>query len=190
MVKRNISFHERKKEIITKTWTLLERKSSCYEFFWIKEAFILWISGSKKRYFSMQEVDRKIFPQHLRGLRDILRAEVSIFTAKSFRIILNGKTLLYSGLSSIFWQRSDGLRIASKIMSRTFRSITQSNNTQSAERENRAQIQSWKQIQFQEEEIKDRKDSYSYHKNQLSFETDTRSIRYLKLVSHKEVKER
>ena len=62
MVKRNISFHERKKEIITKTWTLLERKSSCYKFFWIKEAFILWISGSKKRYFSMQEVDRKIFP--------------------------------------------------------------------------------------------------------------------------------
>ena len=190
MVKRNISFHERKKEIITKTWTLLERKSSCYEFFWIKEAFILWISDSKKRYFSMQEVDRKIFPQHLRGLRDILRAEVSIFTAKSFRIILNGKTLLYSGLSSIFWQRSDGLRIASKIMSRTFRSITQSNNTQSAERENRAQIQSWKQIQFQEEEIKDRKDSYSYHKNQLSCETDSRSIRYLQLVSHKEVKER
>ena len=32
-----------------------------------------------------------------------------------------------------------GLRIASKIMSRTFRSITQSNNAQSAERENRAQ---------------------------------------------------
>ena len=40
------------------------------------------------------------------------------------------------------------LRIASKIMSRTFRSITQSNNAQSAERENRAQMQSWKQIQF------------------------------------------
>ena len=41
-----------------------------------------------------------------------------------------------------------GLRIASKIMSRTFRSITQSNNAQSAERENRAHMQSWKQIQF------------------------------------------
>ena len=40
------------------------------------------------------------------------------------------------------------LRIASKIMSRTFRSITQSNNAQSAERENGAQMQSWKQIQF------------------------------------------
>ena len=61
----------------------------------------------------------------------------------------------------------DGLRIASKIMSSTFRSITQSKNAQSAERgerENRAQTQSWKQIQFSEEEIKDLKDSYSYHK--------------------------
>ena len=51
----------------------------------------------------------------------------------NFRIILNGKTLLYSGLSWIFWLHSDGLRISSKIMSRTFRSITQSNNPQSAE---------------------------------------------------------
>ena len=68
---------------------------------------------------------------------------VSIFTAKIFRIILNGKTLLYSGLSWIFWLRSDGLRIASKIMPRTFWSTTQSNNAQSTEgtqkeRKNRA----------------------------------------------------
>ena len=138
----------------------------------------------------MQEVDRKIFPQHLRSLRDILRAEISIFTAKSFRIILNGKALLYSGLSLIFWQRSDGLKIASKKMSRTFQSIIQSNTTQSAERENRTQIQNWKQIQFQEEEIKDWIDSYSYHKSQLSCETDSRSIRYLQLASYKVVKER
>ena len=61
MVKRNISFHERKKEIITKTWTLLERKSSCYEFFWIKEAFILWISGSKKRYFACRKLIERYF---------------------------------------------------------------------------------------------------------------------------------
>ena len=33
MVKRNISFSERKKDSITKTWTLHERKSSYYEFF-------------------------------------------------------------------------------------------------------------------------------------------------------------
>ena len=52
-------------------------------------------------------------------------------------------------------------------MSSTFRIITQSKNAQSAERgerENTAQTQSWKQIQFSEEEIKDLKDSYSYHK--------------------------
>ena len=50
-------------------------------------------------------------------------------------------------------------------MPHTFRSITQSNKAQSAERQNRAQMQSWNQIQFMEEEIKDWKDSYSYHKN-------------------------
>ena len=55
---------------------------------------------------------------------------INIFTAKIFRIILNGKTLLYSGLSWIFWLRSDGLRIASKVMPRTFWSTTQSNNAQ------------------------------------------------------------
>ena len=81
------------------------------------------------------------------------RPRFNIFTAKIFGIILNGKTLLYSGLSWIFWLRSDGLRKASKIMSRTFWSTTQSNNAQSTEgtqkeRENRAQMQSWKQIQF------------------------------------------
>ena len=46
-----------------------------------------------------------------------------------------------------------GLRIASKIMPRTFWSTTQSKNARSTEgtqkeRENRAQMQSWKQIQF------------------------------------------
>ena len=35
---------------------------------------------------------------------------INIFTAKIFRIILNGKTLLYSGLSWIFWLRSDGAK--------------------------------------------------------------------------------
>ena len=61
MVKRNISFYERKKEIITKTWILHERKSSYYE--WKPEVnAMLWISGSKRGSFSTQEVGRKIFP--------------------------------------------------------------------------------------------------------------------------------
>ena len=60
---------------------------------------------------------------------------INIFTAKIFRIILNGKTLLYSGLSWISWLRSDWLRIASKIMPRTFWSKTQSNNAQSVNEE-------------------------------------------------------
>ena len=61
MVKRNISFYERKKEIITKTWILQERKSSYYEFL-MKQTLILWISGSKGGSFSTHEVGRKIFP--------------------------------------------------------------------------------------------------------------------------------
>ena len=82
-----------------------------------------------------------------------LLSTYNIFTAKFFRIILDGKTLLYSGLSWIPWLRSEGLRIASKIMPRIFWSTTQSNNAQSTEgtqkeRENKAQMQSWKQIQF------------------------------------------
>ena len=40
MVKINISFYQKKKEIITKTWTFHERKSSYYEFF-----------GRRKRWY-------------------------------------------------------------------------------------------------------------------------------------------
>ena len=61
MVKRNISFYERKKEIITKTWILHERKSSYYEFL-MKKTLILWISESKRGSFLTQETGRKIFP--------------------------------------------------------------------------------------------------------------------------------
>ena len=43
-------------------------------------------------------------------------------------------------------------------------------------------MQSWHQIQFQDKEIKDWKNSYTYHKKQLSCETDTLSIRYLQLA--------
>ena len=61
MVERNINLCDRKKEIITKTWILQERKSSHYEFL-MKKTFKLWISGSKRGSFSTQEVGRKIFP--------------------------------------------------------------------------------------------------------------------------------
>ena len=53
MVKRNISFYETKK-IITKTWTLNERKSS-YEFF-RKKTLMLWISGSKTDLFQRKKL--------------------------------------------------------------------------------------------------------------------------------------
>ena len=44
--------------------------------FRIKEKLILWISGSKRRSFSTQEVGGKmIFPRYLRNLCDILRNE-------------------------------------------------------------------------------------------------------------------
>ena len=63
MVKWNISFYKKKKkEIVTKTWTLYERKISYYEFFgWRKHSLILWISGSKRGSFPTQEVGGKIF---------------------------------------------------------------------------------------------------------------------------------
>ena len=39
MVKRNISSYERKKEIITKTWILHEKKSSYYRKVFVFELF-------------------------------------------------------------------------------------------------------------------------------------------------------
>ena len=54
---------------------MLRRKEEFINF-WVKEKLILWISGSKRRSFSMQEVGRKmIFPQYLQNLHDILRNE-------------------------------------------------------------------------------------------------------------------
>ena len=47
----------------------------------------------------------------------------NILTAKIFIIIVNDNTLLYSGLSWVFWQRSGRLRITSEIMSGAFWSI-------------------------------------------------------------------
>ena len=75
MVKRNISFYERKKDIITKTWTLHERKSSYYEFFGWRKLWYYGLLGVKRGYFSTQEVGRKIVPQYLRNVHDILRTE-------------------------------------------------------------------------------------------------------------------
>ena len=44
--------------------------------FRIKEKLILWISGSKKKSFSTQEVGRKIiFLSYLQNLHDIVRNE-------------------------------------------------------------------------------------------------------------------
>ena len=41
--------------------------------FWVKERLIWRISGSKRRSFSTQEIDRKIIiPQFLRNLHDVL----------------------------------------------------------------------------------------------------------------------
>ena len=60
MVKRNISFDERKKEIITKTWTLDERKSLYYEFL-IKKTLILWISGRKRDHFQRRKLVERSF---------------------------------------------------------------------------------------------------------------------------------
>lgn len=47
----------------------------------------------------------------------------NILTAKIFIIIVNDNMLLYSGLSWVFWQRSDRLRITSEIMSGAFWSM-------------------------------------------------------------------
>ena len=60
MVKRNISFDERKKEIITKTWTLDERKSLYHEFL-IKKTLILWISGRKRDHFQRRKLVERSF---------------------------------------------------------------------------------------------------------------------------------
>ena len=58
--------------------------------FRIKKKLILRISGCKRRYFSTQEVGRKmIFPYFLRGLHDVLRNEKVIF--QSSKITKNKK---------------------------------------------------------------------------------------------------
>ena len=62
MVKRNISFYERKKKIITKIWTLHERKSSYYEFFGWRKRWYYGFLGVKGDFFLREEVGRKIFP--------------------------------------------------------------------------------------------------------------------------------
>ena len=132
----------------------LKKKNNVQEFSWKKIGQNLMIS----HYTWKKAITRSFYDEIHHWQKSWYEPSTdayldNIFTAKIFRIILNGKTLLYSGLSWIFWLRSDGLRIASKIMPCTFWSTTQSNNAQSIEgtqkeRENRAQMQSWKQIQF------------------------------------------
>ena len=74
----------------------------------------------------------------------------NIFTAKIFSFILNDKTLLYSGLSWIFSCRSNRLKIASKILSRTFQSITLTTFSRQKEEEKKTNqsINQSKQIYF------------------------------------------
>ena len=67
MFKRNISFYERKKKILqnkelsTKGKFKLKRKEKFILLIYrIKEKLVLWISGSKRRSFSTQEVGRKM----------------------------------------------------------------------------------------------------------------------------------
>ena len=62
MVKRNISFYERKKEVITKTWTLHERKSSYYEFFGWRKRWYYGFLGVKGHLFQGRKfVERSFF---------------------------------------------------------------------------------------------------------------------------------
>ena len=61
---------------------------------------------------------------------------------KIFRIILNVKMLLYSGLLWIFWLRSDGLRIASKkilVLFDQHRSLTTLNRQKEPRRKGRTE---------------------------------------------------
>ena len=61
--------------------------------FRIKEKLILWISGSKKKSFSTQEVGRKIiFLSYLQNLHDIVRNEkgdISVLKKKKNAKILS-----------------------------------------------------------------------------------------------------
>ena len=76
-------FYESKKEIATKhelytkvKFKLRRKKKFKLCIFWIKEKLILWVSRSKTRSSSNQEVHRKIiFPWYLRNCHDILRTE-------------------------------------------------------------------------------------------------------------------
>ena len=111
----------------------------------VKEIWTFEISlvGTLKHLFTIRlKFSRQSIIEHgvfWPSVDAFLKIELNIFTAKIFGIILNGKMLLYSGLSWIFWLRSDGLIIASKIMYPTFRLITQSINAQSEEGKERTE---------------------------------------------------
>ena len=61
MVKRNMSFYERKKEIITKTWTLHKRKSSYYKFFGWREGWYYEFLGVKGDLFQRTKFVERSF---------------------------------------------------------------------------------------------------------------------------------
>ena len=61
MVKGNISLYERKKEIIIKTWTFDERKSSYYEFFRWRKRLCIGFLGVKVDLFQRRKLVERSF---------------------------------------------------------------------------------------------------------------------------------
>ena len=61
MVKGNITFYERKKEVITKAWTLYKRKSSYYEFFGWRKRWYDEFMGVKGDLLQRRKLVKKIF---------------------------------------------------------------------------------------------------------------------------------
>ena len=60
------------KEIITKTKTFHERKSSCYEIFGWRKRWYYGFLGVKEDFALTQEVGRKVFPQKLQSAISLL----------------------------------------------------------------------------------------------------------------------
>ena len=69
MVKRNISFYERKKDILTNIWTLHERKSSYYEFFVQIKSWYYWFLGVKRYFFQPRRLVKRSFLSIYKTLR-------------------------------------------------------------------------------------------------------------------------
>ena len=102
-------------KVIRKNFAKFAGKHLCQNLFFNKVADLRFVTLLKKRRrhrcFSAdftKFIRAPFFTKHLQWL--LLKIISNIFTAKIFRIILNGKTLLHSELSWIFWLRSDGAK--------------------------------------------------------------------------------